>query len=355
MGASFACGTTVYRGAQIHCVDCDPGTNFSDSIGSEQCKPCGVCAGEHERVLVECTAKSDVKCECQDGFYRNATTKECLPCASCCTEDGNITIIEEKCKGDGGRIGTKCKFKELQPSTCLSPSTAPVTTVSVHGQKPYPSLTTSSAMMTSLVPTTLLDWSITPTAPGSSETVHIKALASDRHSKIQGMPSSTLTGNVAKLSVKTKTAYHMPKAVVIGIWLLVAIVICALVIGCVIYVKKKSRSWRYLLVSISQKLRSTDMQLQAAAGEIESGENSSSPSGVSEPLLADEPAADATSSPLTTTDEVHKTADSSASSESVLSVILPEQKRTDTKLEKGIPPSFDNGLTHQGKGSSVIL
>ena len=338
----------MYHGSQIHCVDCAPAKNFSDSAGSKQCQPCGVCAGEHERVLVECTAKSDVKCECEDGFYRNETTKECLSCSSCCTEDGNI---EEKCKGDGGGIGTKCKFKELQPSTCLSSSTAPEITVSVPVRKPYSPLITSSFIVTSSflhATRTPLPDSITPTVPATSETVHVKAtLASDRHSNIQGMSS---TVNVAKPSEETKTAYHMPKALEIAIWLI-------LVIVCAICVVKMFRSRGYLLGAIKrllgmsqgQPIRINDLELQAAARECDNGQNSSSHSGVSEPLLANEPAADATSSSLTTTVAAFKTADSSDSSNSVLLINLPEQNGTDTKLEKGIPSSLDDGPAHQGK------
>ena len=339
----------MYHGSQIHCVACAPGKNFSDSVGSKQCQPCGVCAGEHEQVLVECTAYSDVKCECEDGFYHNETTKECLPCASCCTEDGNIG---EKCKGDGGGIGTKCKFKELQPSPCLSSSTAPEATVRIPVRKPYSALITSSFIVTSsflhATQTPLLD-SLTPTAPATSS-VHIKAtLASDRHSKIQGMSS---TVNIPKLSEERKTAYHIPKALEIAIWLLLAMV--SAIIGAICVVKM-FRSRAYLLGAIKRRLgmsqgqpmRSNDLELQAR--ECENRQDSSSHSGVSEPLLANEPATDATSSSLTTTVAACKTADSSDSSKFVLSINLPEENRTDTKLEKGIPSSLDDRPTHQGK------
>ena len=336
----------MYHGSQIHCVACAPGKNFSDSVGSKQCQPCGVCAGEHERVLAECTAESDVRCECEDGFYRNGTTKECLPCSSCCTENGNIV---EKCKGDGGGIGTKCKFKELQSSTCLSSSAAPEATVSDPVQKPYSPMITSSFIVTSSVlhatPTPLLD-SITPTAPVASEAVHVKArLINDRYSNIQ---SKSSTVNVAKPSEETKTAYHMPKALEIAIWVF-------LVMACAIGVVKTFRSRAYLLGAIKRQLgmsqgqpiRSNDLELQAR--ECENRQDSSSHSGVSEPLLGNEPATDATLSSLTTTVAACKTSDSSDSSKFVLSINLPEENRTDTKLEKGIPSSPGDGPTHLGK------
>ncbi|KAJ7339474.1 hypothetical protein OS493_005872 [Desmophyllum pertusum] len=79
MGPSVPCGSTVTVGTKLHCVQCVEGQNFSDSSGLDQCQPCGVCSGKHERVLSKCDIESDVKCGCEAGFYRNQTTNECLP------------------------------------------------------------------------------------------------------------------------------------------------------------------------------------------------------------------------------------------------------------------------------------
>ena len=100
-GLSVPCGSTVNDFTKIHCVLCVRGVNFSDSSGTGQCQPCGVCAGKNENVLKKCTRESDVKCDCKAGFYRNKTNDKCLPCSSCpsCSKDDEII---SKCKKDTG-------------------------------------------------------------------------------------------------------------------------------------------------------------------------------------------------------------------------------------------------------------
>ncbi|KAJ7339473.1 hypothetical protein OS493_005871 [Desmophyllum pertusum] len=78
-GSSVPCKSTITVGTKIHCVECVEGQTFSDSSGLDQCQPCGVCSGKHEHVFSKCTLESDVKCDCEAGFYRNQTTNECLP------------------------------------------------------------------------------------------------------------------------------------------------------------------------------------------------------------------------------------------------------------------------------------
>ena len=80
---------------------CVNGANFSDSVGTDQCQPCGVCAGEHEEVVNKCTRESNVTCDCKAGFYRNKTNDKCLPCSSCpsCLSDKDIF---SKCQKDRG-------------------------------------------------------------------------------------------------------------------------------------------------------------------------------------------------------------------------------------------------------------
>ena len=98
-GSSVPCGATVPVGTKIHCVLCVNGANFSDSYSTDQCQPCGVCAGQHEHVLSKCTRERDVKCNCKAGFYRNKTNDKCLPCSSCpsCLRDKDIF---SKCQKD---------------------------------------------------------------------------------------------------------------------------------------------------------------------------------------------------------------------------------------------------------------
>ena len=117
LGSTVACGSTVsVPDTDIDCVACVSGTNFSVTFGSEQCQPCGTCTDKNEHVLANCTPKHNVKCECNDGFYRNRTTKECLPCGLCCSDDGEIA---KRCQHEY-EIEKKCKFKGSWPQTCLS-------------------------------------------------------------------------------------------------------------------------------------------------------------------------------------------------------------------------------------------
>lgn len=98
-GSSVRCGSVVPKGIDIHCVPCVKGINFSNSSSTEQCQPCGVCSRKHERVSAECTLFSNVKCECETGFYRNKTTTECQTCDTCCSSDEDNDIVE-KCQKD---------------------------------------------------------------------------------------------------------------------------------------------------------------------------------------------------------------------------------------------------------------
>ena len=111
------CEATVSHGTQIHCVECVSGVNFSASFGFEKCQPCGLCVGKHQKVLSECAPDRNITCECQDGYYFNETARECIPCVSCCSEEGKI---QEECLNDGGKIRRKCKLKGQKPQICKS-------------------------------------------------------------------------------------------------------------------------------------------------------------------------------------------------------------------------------------------
>ena len=112
-GLSVPCGATVPFGTKIHCVLCVSGANFSDSHSTDQCQPCGLCAGEHEHVLNKCTHESDVKCDCKEGFYRNKTNDKCHPCSSCpsCLRDEDIF---SKCQKDGQTTPTSQATEEVR-------------------------------------------------------------------------------------------------------------------------------------------------------------------------------------------------------------------------------------------------
>ncbi|XP_068694894.1 uncharacterized protein [Montipora foliosa] len=146
LGSSVACGTNVTNDTSIHCVECVSGVNFSDSNGIEQCQPCGLCDGKHERLVAECTPEMNVLCECQDGYYRNETNGECLPCASCCSTEFKGDIQHE-CLDDGGKITRKCKFDGQKQTICES----------IWTTTPDPSLVVSSlepskTVLTEIIP-----------------------------------------------------------------------------------------------------------------------------------------------------------------------------------------------------------
>ena len=166
-GLSVKCGATVPEGTKIHCVLCVNGANFSDSFGTDQCQPCGVCAGEHEHVLNKCTYESDVKCDCKAGFYRNKTNDKCLPCGSCrsCLRDKDIF---SKCQKDGGE-------QQITGSSTTMYSTSLVSSLVTSSHSHYatsllPGLTITRVLVPtrtrqiSLTSTSVLEHEMTPTS-----------------------------------------------------------------------------------------------------------------------------------------------------------------------------------------------
>ena len=331
----------MIEGTAIHCVACVSGANFSDSSGSGQCQPCGVCTGKHERVFLDCTPESDVKCECEDGFYRNKTTKECLSCTSCCVNDGSI---EEKCQDSGGEVETKCKFKELWPSTCLSTSTstAEVLNASVPNSfvKQFSTvLVTSPSLMTSSflhsIVTPLLN-SYTAVPPASSQTVEIKATSASVSEH------GTQTVSIKKVSPKEKKNdqkhdSHWSKTIII----LISVIAFGLFVCCPTYctLKYMFRLW--------QSNNNHDGALKVEAALENEGRISSECSGASEPLLAVEHPSQGLD-PDGCHETAGKTTDPTNLSEAGLLVSMPEWNRTAGKLENGIPSSLDNGPSSQG-------
>ena len=246
-GSSVSCGAVVTVGTKLHCVLCVPGTNFSDSTGTGQCQPCGMCSGKHESVHSKCTRESNVVCKCDVGFFRNKTTQECLPCASCCSGDHNIL---EHCKRDGEAIKKKCKFEEHWPSACLPSLTAVDTINSISVSHMYPSvLATSSSLMSSQHSTaTPFLGTISKIVPAPSETVYIKVTSAsfprpDRHSKISGM-STINKANVRGKSPNGNIVINLSKTVGLVISVVIAVVTVGCMGSCVVCVCCKYRSWR---------------------------------------------------------------------------------------------------------------
>lgn len=283
-GSSVPCGAVVTVGTELHCVLCVPGTNFSDSTGTGQCQPCGMCSGKHESVHSKCTRESNVVCKCDVGFFRSKTTQECLPCASCCSGDHNIL---EHCKRDGEAITKKCNFEEPWPSTCLPSPTTVDTIDSISVLDMYPSIlaTSSSLMLFSYQHSTATPvlGTISKIVPAPSETVHIKVTSAsfprpDRHSKVSGM-STINKANARGESPNGNIVITLSKTVGLVISVVFAVATAGCMGGCVVYVCCKYRSWR-----ARNNPRALQMTFESEAREGEE-RKSSEYSGAAQPLI----------------------------------------------------------------------
>ena len=349
-GSSVACGTTVPRNTDIGCVACTSGVNFSDTSGSLQCQPCATCAGKHEHVLENCSPESNVKCECEDGYYRNRTTKECLPCVLCCTDDWKIA---KRCRGDEGEIAKKCKFKLPWTKACFSLSVS--STIS-DASKPIEHhssvvvVTSSSLLINSFLHTTAtpLLQRITVIASAVSKTVRIEATSSSTlgHARQSGILSVSESLNADSPLIKEKKKEETPTAhisdqrvivIILASFLLtfVLVIVFVLIVGCVVILKKyKSKK----SVSVSQN----DME---KGTENDDGESSASGSVIAPLLPSNEDPNEIPLVPL----ESDKTCEAQDFSKYVSSSTNQEGQGVDVQIEKGIPTSLDNEPRHKGK------
>ena len=327
LGSSIQCGATETVGTNLQCVPCAPGTNFSDIIGTSQCKPCGMCSGKHEVVHSECTRESDVICKCDVGFFRNKTTQECLPCASCCSGD---QYILEYCKRDAA-IKRKCKFEEPWPSICLPSLTAVRTTDSISVSNMYLSVLAPSSSLMSLsyrhsTATPRLG-TITKSAPVPSETVHIKVTSAsfsrpDRHTKI----SEISTVNKEHTAGESSDRNNILIPLVITIVVLISVVVFVLVTAGGVWLCRRYRSSQ--AHNNPRALRMTFNELEARDNEES---KSTKGSGAAQPLiqLTEHPPENITSPTLRTDEGIH---------------LLPD-----------IPPSLENEPQNLGKCYCIYL
>lgn len=243
--------------------------------------------------------------------------------------DGSIL---EKCTGDGGEIGTKCKFKELYPPTCVfTPTTTAVPDISLPTQRTSLSLVTPSAMTSSL--------SHTSTTPALHNTIPVTSVPSE-NGQIKATPSTIPGVEVGKKSHDDDLGGHLSKSLTIMITGIVILVI-VLVLCCAAFVFKL-KVWQSIrvLAALSKKLIKED----EAATENENVRESRECPGIIEPLLGDE-------LPSTDIDTAGKTTESSNVRDTDLpsTVNLPKQT-TSAKLKMEIPSSLDiNGATSQGQ------
>ena len=350
-GSSVACGTTVSHDADIGCVSCTRGVNFSDTSGSEQCQPCATCAGKHEHVLENCSPERNVKCECEDGYYRNRTTKECLPCVSCCTDNLKIAT---RCRGDEGEIAKKCKFKIPWTKACVSLSVS--TTI---GDASKPIKHHSSVVVVTSLPlliNSFLHTTATPllerttvTASAVSKTVQIEATPSSTlgHARQSGILSVSESLNADSPLSKEKKMEETLKAhishqsvivnILVSLLTIVLGVVFVLIVGCVVkYVFKKCKSKKS--VGASQN----DME---EGTENDDRESSLSGSVIIPLLHSTEDPYEILSVPL----ENDKTGETTDFSKNLLSSADQEGQGVNVQIEKGIPTSLDNEPRSKGK------
>ena len=345
-GLSVACGTTVSRNADIVCVACTRGVNFSDTSGSEQCQPCATCAGKHEHVLENCSPERNVKCECEDGYYRNRTTKECLPCVSCCTDNWKIA---KRCtgRGDEGEIAKKCKFKVPWTKACFSLSVSSTIgdaskPIEHHSSKVVvtsPSLMKQSFLHTAIP---LLERMTV------SKTVKIKAtsLSTPGHSRQSGIFIVSESLNVdspfkkkkMEETLKIHISHHsVTETILVSVFIFIVLGMLVLSVGCIVkYFCKKYKSKKS--VSASQN----DME---EGSENDDGESSVSGSVIIPLLQSTEDPYGIPSVPL----ENDKTSETTYFSKNLPSSADQEGQGVNVQIEKGIPTSLDNESRSKGK------
>ena len=119
---SVPCNSTMQAGhTDIECLACVYGRSFSVHRGTTQCGNCSQC-GEHVTVLEACNLEKDTVCgDCKAGFYRDPHTGVCLPCSTCCGDDGDAVV--EKCKLDRQPSKMQCAFDVLKAKCPSTPNT----------------------------------------------------------------------------------------------------------------------------------------------------------------------------------------------------------------------------------------
>ena len=250
--------------------------------------------------------------------------------------------IKEKCRGDGGDIGTKCKFKELYPPTCISSlTTTAVTDISLPTLKASLSLVTPSSVTTSSL---LYSTSTTPALDNISSITPVPSLVTlSDHDRPSNIPEVVEAAKGKEPHVDNLgTHWSKPWIIIIVISMLFAV----LFVCCVaFYFILKHRVWQSIrvLAALSKKLIKED----------EAPIENENVRGVVEPLLGDECPVNDASLPSTDIDTAGETTELSNLCDTDLpaTVELPiKQTTTSAKLDMGIPSSLDiNGPTSQGK------
>ena len=116
LGSTVPCGSVlpVAQNVSVTCKPCLQG-EYSDSMSSEDCKPCSKCLPD-EAMVTQCTNISDTRCSCKPcpkGYYRNKTISKCLPCSECCL-DGTDEVVPQ-CVSQTIPRSQTCSYQKRKP------------------------------------------------------------------------------------------------------------------------------------------------------------------------------------------------------------------------------------------------
>lgn len=126
---SIARGSLVTVSPRQQCISCKPGT-FSDSYGTEPCRPCQKCNKEI-MVIRKCTKASNTVClPCEANQYYDHKLSSCAPCSRCCKDEKDY--YPQECSHFESR---KCKSRVCLPSSrfpakAVSPTALKTSTIS---------------------------------------------------------------------------------------------------------------------------------------------------------------------------------------------------------------------------------
>ena len=333
-GSSVPCNTTVPLSTKIHCVQCVDGANFSDSYGTDQCQPCGLCAGEHEYVLKKCMRESDVKCDCKAGFYRNKTNDKCIPCSSCpsCMQDEDII---SKCQKYGGE-----QQMTTSSTTTYMYSTSLVSTLGTSSHSHYASMSLLPGLTITKYP-----------VPTRTQQISATSTSISNHQKNETTPTSIATvqvdainpdGNIKKIKDgHTHESSSKKTIIVLSIVCVCLLLICV----CLLYHKLKNCRKRKLN---DYPVRFAELN-QDVIEEGEQGNDEESNSCETSGNRGSEP--NLSSSLNGSEDDFDKTADSDHQDGRVIATGHPEHTAA-IEAQKGIPSSLEDeqrNFISQGK------
>lgn len=120
-GLSSKCGTRISSKTKVICVPCQRGVNFSSEFDTSSCQPCDSPCVEGQKIIQECTPRTNVLCEkyCNDYNRYYDVKKGCLPC-SCCGENMQYAVEDECQQKLGEQSNMICSAFNSSTTGCTS-------------------------------------------------------------------------------------------------------------------------------------------------------------------------------------------------------------------------------------------